>query len=1137
MRRYGILALFFGLFLFAAVTGVWAGGKAEESSDYGKYAAAAGLVLPPEQVNIESIVASLEYYYPYPEKPVGAQLFAGNRQISATGQTELLHIGIQGQEIPFEELIPMDLILVVDTGGTMAGEDKIGWVKESLLTLIEEVRKVDRLAIIAAGEKPALLFPLQPAGTAAGGKNVSSIISGLVAGDDSDSGTAADLGAAVDFAFNIAISESPAGDTRDRSPRIILLSDGRTLTEEAVNRAAERTNETGIAVTTVGYGVDYNLEVMRELGLETGGTARFITGREDIQEHFSDELDRMVYPVAFDVELELTLASGLRVVKSWGYEHEISSDSLRFSIDTLHNRDYETVLAEVRIPSANYTGRRLIATLSGAYRGRGGRKSSIDPVELHVTFIEDSSGVIGYSDPVVLRSGSALHYAQTLKEIGSAYHGTETKNREFLQGLIDTARKTRNQLENARMRLQDTVFDDFINLLDNYIATLGNDAGLSEREVEAVRNSIEIVPEESDKGLTEQIKPLVQEIGAALAEQEGTKRLATEGFYFRQSAESDFSMLLEQTTSLTLLSAGDIQIVPPEQAGYSLRGRIVEMGKTVIVFAELSEKISDRVLSVSQIIFTKNDEIIALLDTVPPPAAAAPAENDRESMQPQLEVVDLQPIFPSRLPLYEKDPFGVVKIENPFDQEMTDVRVTFFAGRVMDRPVLAQSAETILPDRHIASFLLALFSPDILELRDRLRVSGDIEMRYKLGDEARRANVYATLVVENRNALTWDDDRGVAGFVTPRDPEILRIARNIVNAASAVDTGEVDESFARAVAVYEAVRAYGITYVVDPETPFEQVSRQAGMIDFIQFPKETLQYRSGDCDDLSVLHAALLESVGIESAFITIPGHIYLAFAMDRPSSTVLEMFTNRDAFILHESKLWVPLELTNREENFFDAWSTGSRNWRKFWEEGSAELIPTRTAWQAFPPVSAPVRDRPLGFPGDEQVQAVFEKQFSLIVAKELRRHEERLKARLDGTARAAEAEKARFDNSLGVVYARFGKYKKAEEAFNRAITAADMPEARLNLAHLKLLTRQYGDAIGIYEKMLKEAPESTKLLKGLVAAYRLAGRDKQAAAYSKRLSALDTDPVSETAPEQQGRASRMGAAALGIEWEESGE
>ncbi|MFW6293995.1 MAG: hypothetical protein ACOC7V_16970, partial [Spirochaetota bacterium] len=58
-------------------------------------------------------------------------------------------------------------------------------------------------------------------------------------------------------------------------------------------------------------------------------------------------------------------------------------------------------------------------------------------------------------------------------------------------------------------------------------------------------------------------------------------------------------------------------------------------------------------------------------------------------------------------------------------------------------------------------------------------------------------------------------------------------------------------------------------------------SEDRGAVDFLQFPRQTLTYSSGDCDDLTALYIALLESVGVDTAFITVPGHIYAAFAVE----------------------------------------------------------------------------------------------------------------------------------------------------------------------------------------------------------------------------------------------------------------
>jgi transglutaminase-like putative cysteine protease len=52
------------------------------------------------------------------------------------------------------------------------------------------------------------------------------------------------------------------------------------------------------------------------------------------------------------------------------------------------------------------------------------------------------------------------------------------------------------------------------------------------------------------------------------------------------------------------------------------------------------------------------------------------------------------------------------------------------------------------------------------------------------------------------------------------------------------------------------------------------LSEEAGIPDSLNYPYQTLFYRGGDCDDLSILFCSLMESLGVASAFITVPGHI-----------------------------------------------------------------------------------------------------------------------------------------------------------------------------------------------------------------------------------------------------------------------
>src|SRR5690606_3469675 len=72
--------------------------------------------------------------------------------------------------------------------------------------------------------------------------------------------------------------------------------------------------------------------------------------------------------------------------------------------------------------------------------------------------------------------------------------------------------------------------------------------------------------------------------------------------------------------------------------------------------------------------------------------------------------------------------------------------------------------------------------------------------------------------------------------------------------------------------------AYRVQYIEDPASPFAQNQTSAAVVDTVRFPRETLFYQSGDCDDTTALLATLFESVGIQAAILTSPGHVFLAF-------------------------------------------------------------------------------------------------------------------------------------------------------------------------------------------------------------------------------------------------------------------
>jgi transglutaminase-like putative cysteine protease len=72
-----------------------------------------------------------------------------------------------------------------------------------------------------------------------------------------------------------------------------------------------------------------------------------------------------------------------------------------------------------------------------------------------------------------------------------------------------------------------------------------------------------------------------------------------------------------------------------------------------------------------------------------------------------------------------------------------------------------------------------------------------------------------------------------------------------------------------------------------------------------------MSYKAGDCDDLTLLYCALLEGLGVESAFIAIPGHIYAAFALDTAYLEAVRLLIPSDLVIPLDGKAWVPVQIT----------------------------------------------------------------------------------------------------------------------------------------------------------------------------------------------------------------------------------
>ncbi len=143
-------------------------------------------------------------------------------------------------------------------------------------------------------------------------------------------------------------------------------------------------------------------------------------------------------------------------------------------------------------------------------------------------------------------------------------------------------------------------------------------------------------------------------------------------------------------------------------------------------------------------------------------------------------------------------------------------------------------------------------------------------------------------------------------------------------------------------------------YLADANTPYNQVVANRDLVDHIQYPAQTLQSKAGDCDDLTVLYASLLEAAGIATALVDFPGHIFLLFDSGILRRQAYQLPLDRQLYVVRGEKLWIPVEITQLDRTFHQAWQTGLEEMAELADLGRKPwMVDTAQAWKDYPPAN----------------------------------------------------------------------------------------------------------------------------------------------------------------------------------------
>lgn len=468
-----------------------------------------------------------------------------------------------------------------------------------------------------------------------------------------------------------------------------------------------------------------------------------------------------------------------------------------------------------------------------------------------------------------------------------------------------------------------------------------------------------------------------------------------------------------------------------------------------------------------------------------------------------------QPLFPVFYSYYENNPFGSITIQNLENSAITNVDVYYFIGEYMEQPMLTTSLSSLARNASAEVPLKALFTSRLLNLTESAKVSSEIRISYTYLGERFTYTQPLTVTILDRNSMTWDDDRKAASFVTPRDPTVLIFSKNTAGLIRDLGHNPLSLNFRIAMGIFEAMRLYGLNYVIDPQSSFIEASQDKLFLDYLQFPSQSLIYRAGDCDDLSILLASLLESVGIKTAFITIPGHIFMAFSLGMAETEARRTFSGAGDFIYKDNDTWVPVEVTLVQEGFLKAYRTAVNQWREANSKNVAGFFPIHEAWEIFRPVGFTGNTLSLLFPSAEAVIQSYKTNLDAFVSQEIQSQVEKFQSRLK-----SEGDRASLRNSFGILYAKYGLFEQAENQFKIALKLdKKATNPMINLANLYFLLERNDEALEWYKNAAAIVPDNPLVIAGLARASYEKEDYQEAQLWYTRLKNLNPDIASQYA------------------------
>ncbi|MBP8131030.1 MAG: VWA domain-containing protein [Candidatus Hydrogenedentes bacterium] len=336
-------------------------------------------------------------------------------------RTAYVKVRLRGFEIEPGERAPVNVAIVLDKSGSMSGE-KLERAKDAACMVMDRLNAQDIVSVIAYDTTVSVLVPATKVADRA-------VIMERIRA----------LGAGGNTALFAGVSKGAAEARKfldlERVNRIVLLSDGLAnvgpSAPEDLGDLGASLFCSGICVTTIGLGLDYNEDLMALLAKRSNGSHLFAAEAGDLAHKFNLEFGDVLTAVAQDAGVSIECAPGVRPVRVLGREGSVDGQRVTVDFGQLFSGQDKYVIVELEVPAGAAGEEALVGEVESRCLNLISREWERHTGRIAVKFTDSDAEVEQHTDANVMVS--------VVRQIGAERNAAARVLRD--QGKIEEARR------------------------------------------------------------------------------------------------------------------------------------------------------------------------------------------------------------------------------------------------------------------------------------------------------------------------------------------------------------------------------------------------------------------------------------------------------------------------------------------------------------------------------------------------------------------------------------------------------------------------------------------------------------------------------------------------------------------------